>query len=167
MRLIANKPCSFGGRKFYIGDEIPEYFVADAGLQEKMRVITIVREGMGEPDCPPDSLFTQQGEERNDGVIQISVKGESDGQYTEIPANPAEIQKVFAIMQMNAEEGAKAIAEVTSETVLILLHAADSRKTVKNAAKEQADKLFQAGNESNESGKDNETTGTTTEGDDA
>lgn len=166
MRLIANKPCSFGGRKFYIGDEIPENLVADAGLQEKMRVITIVKDGMGESGGQSGSLFTQQDEERNDGVIRISVKGEFDGQYTEIPANPEEIQKVFAIMQMNAEEGARAIADVTSENALILLHAADSRKTVKNAAKEQADKLFQAGNESNESGKDNETTGTTTEGDD-
>ena len=36
MRLIANKPCSFGGRQFYIGDEIPANLVADAKTQEKM-----------------------------------------------------------------------------------------------------------------------------------
>lgn len=35
MRLIANKPCSFGGKKFYIGNEIPENLVADARLQRK------------------------------------------------------------------------------------------------------------------------------------
>jgi len=44
-------------------------------------------------------------------------------------------------MQMNAEDGSKEIAGVTSENVLVLLHAADSRKTIKNAAKEQAGKL--------------------------
>lgn len=95
-------------------------------------------------------------------IIQISVKRDSDGeneQITVIPARPEEMQQVFSIMQLNAEEGAKAIAGVKSENVLILLHAADSRKTIKNAAKEQADKLF-----SNESNKGNETTDTNMEG---
>lgn len=77
-----------------------------------------------------------------DGTVAISVQGAHDGQYTAIPASAEEIQQVFAIMQLNAEEGAKAVADVRSENVLILLHAADSRKTVKNAAKEQADKLL-------------------------
>ncbi len=45
-------------------------------------------------------------------------------------------------MQMNAEDGVKEIAGVTSDNVLVLLHAADSRRTVKNAAKEQAVKLL-------------------------
>ncbi len=100
-------------------------------------------------------------------TVQISVKSASDGeneQITAIPAKPEEIQQVFSILQMNAEEGAKAIAEVTSENVLILLHAADSRKTIKNAAKEQEDKLFLVGDDSNESSKGNEITGTNTVG---
>ena len=41
MKLIAKKPCSFGGQKFYIGDEIPTNLVADVRMQEKMGVITI------------------------------------------------------------------------------------------------------------------------------
>ena len=32
MRLIAKKPCSFGGQQFYIGDEVPENLVADVKL---------------------------------------------------------------------------------------------------------------------------------------
>lgn len=78
-------------------------------------------------------------------TVLIMVNRESDGeneQGTAVPATPEEIQQTFSIMQLNAEEGAKAIAEVKSENVLILLHAADSRKTIKNAAKEQADNLF-------------------------
>lgn len=80
-----------------------------------------------------------------EGTVQISLKGESDGeneQITVIPATPDEIQQVFSIMQMNTDEGPKAIAEVQSENVLIMLHAADSRKTIKEAAKKQADNLF-------------------------
>ncbi len=80
-----------------------------------------------------------------DGTIQIVIKGVSEGeneQLTTLPAKADEIQQVFSIMQMGAEEGAKEITQVKSENVLILLYAADSRKTIRNAAKEQADKLF-------------------------
>lgn len=79
-----------------------------------------------------------------EGTVQVSIERTADGdnaQATVIPATPEEIQKVFSIMQMNAEDGAKEIAGVTSDNVLVLLHAADSRKTIKNAAKEQAGKL--------------------------
>ena len=57
MRLIANKPCSFGGKKFYIGNEIPENLVADARLQEKMGVITIVNDSMGVADKQSATLL--------------------------------------------------------------------------------------------------------------
>ena len=80
-----------------------------------------------------------------EGTVQISIEGTADGdnaQATVIPATQEEIQKVFSIMQMNAEDGVKEIAGVTSDNVLVLIHAADSRKTVKNAAKEQAGKLL-------------------------
>ena len=197
MRLIANKPCSFGGRKFYIGDEIPENLVADARLQEKMGIITIANDGTGVSGGQSGPLFTQEQVEAMiaeaveeaekkradhpaelqeyaaeleetepgvyDGVIQIAVKGAADGRYTAVPARPEEIQQTFSIMQLNAEDGARAIADVESENVLILLHAADSRKTVKNAAKEQADKLFSAEGVPNES-TGGETTDTDTEG---
>ena len=101
-----------------------------------------------------------------EGTVQISVKGASDGENEQImtvPAKPEEIQQVFSILQMSVEEGAKVIAEVTNENVLILLHAADSRKTIKNATKEKADKLFLTEGVSNESGKGNVTTGANTE----
>lgn len=83
--------------------------------------------------------------EAYEGTVQVSIEGTADGdnaQATVIPATQEEIQKVFSIMQMNAEDGVKEIAGVTSDNVLVLLHAADSRKTVKNAAKEQAGKLL-------------------------
>ena len=45
-------------------------------------------------------------------------------------------------MQMNADEGVKVVTHVMSENVLILLHAVDGRKTIKDAAKKRADILF-------------------------
>lgn len=201
MRLIAKKPCSFGGQKFYIGDEIPKNLVADAKLQEKMGVIAIINDNIGESGGQSGTLFTQEQVEKMvaeavqeaeekmgiysgelqsgvleidetalhvfDETIPISVKGSISGENEQaiaIPAKPEEIQQVFAIMQMNAEEGIKAIADVTSENVLILLHAAESRKTIKDATKKQADKLFSIEGTSNEYDKSKETTGIYTEG---
>ena len=202
MRLIAKKPCSFGGRQFYIGDEIPENLVADGKRQEEYGVITIVKDSEGLSGGQPDTLFTQEQVEKMlaeaieeavdntvrdmkkeqeelltyvaelketepgayEGAIPISVKGESDEQQTTVFATPEEIQQVFSIMQMTATEGAEVIAGVKSENILILLHGADSRKTVKNAAKEQADKLFSTERVSNESAGGNATTVTNTEG---
>lgn len=102
-----------------------------------------------------------------DGVVQVSVRVSSDGdngQFMAIPAKAEEIQQVFDIMQLNADEGARAIADVESENVLILIHAADSRKTVRNAAREQADKLFSPKDVSNAPRSGNEAPGTNTEG---
>ena len=98
-----------------------------------------------------------------DGVIQISVNGENE-QITAVPATPEEIQQAFFIMQLNAAEGAEAITDVKSENVLILLHAADSRKTIKEAAKKQADNLFSTKGDLNEASNGNETTSTNAEG---
>lgn len=198
MRLIANKPCSFGGRQFYIGDEIPANLVADAKVQEKLGVITVANDVERVPDGESSTFYTQEQLDKMvseavdeavnntvlemeqkqkelqeaagvlqeegflfEGTVIIPVKGDSDGdneQQTAVLANPEEIQQVFSIMQLNAEEGAKLIADVTSENVLILLHATDSRKTVKDAAKKQADKLFSTNDEKNESQTDNTTT---------
>lgn len=204
MRLIANKPCSFGGRKFYIGDEIPADLVTDARAQEKMGVITIANDTEGVSAGESGTFYTQEQLEKmvaeavdeavnntvlemeqkqkelqetagvlqeegflSEGTVIIPVKGGSDGdneQQTAVPATPEEIQQVFSIIQMNATDGAEAIARVKSENVLILLHAADTRKTIKDAAKKQADNLFSTSDSSNECVGGNETTGTNTEG---
>ncbi len=204
MRLIAKKPCRFGGRQFYIGDEIPTDLVADARAQEKMGTITVVDDVEGVSAGESGTFYTQEQLEKmvakavdeavNNtvlemeqkqkelqeaaGVLQaegllyevtvvIPVKGGADGdneQQTAVPATPEEIQQVFSIMQMNATDGAEAIAGVKSENVLILLHAADIRKTIKDAAKKQADNIFSTSDSQNESVGGNATTGTNTEG---
>lgn len=106
-----------------------------------------------------------------EGTVQVSIEGTPDrenGQVMLIPATSEEIQKVFSIMQMNAEDGAKEIAGVTSDNVLVLLHAADSRKTIKNAAKEQAGKLLHMDVPDTDAGTGcGSITGSNTEGEDA
>lgn len=204
MKLIAKKPCSFGGEKFYIGDGIPEGMVADPAVQEKRGILTIIKENEVVADLGDvsgqEGLFTREAVEvliaeavaaverekeaqiaelqqhaaeidrdaltPQEGTVQIAVAGHADGgngQVVLIQASVEEIQQVFSIMQLNADEGARAITDVTSDNVLVLLHAADSRKTIKNAAKEQADKLSLKGAK-DESRGGNEAAGTHAEG---
>lgn len=176
MKLIAQKPCVFGGRKFYRGQEVPQELIANTDVQVKRKTLAVsytdsecqvsgeqsgiffTQEQVDEMIAAAVANAEQEAEDKiaaavaelkpvevsNDAVVTIAVDGGSDGQQMAVPTTPEEIQRVFEIMQMTAEDGAKAIAEVGSENVLILLHAADSRKTVKEAAKKQADNLFPA-----------------------
>ena len=57
MKLIARKACSFGGKKFYIDDEIPAELVLDPRTQEKRDVLTIVHDDAGTaPDAKPEEV---------------------------------------------------------------------------------------------------------------
>ena len=44
MRLIAKKPCRFGGKDFFINDQIPEELVLDAEEKEKIGLISIIKD---------------------------------------------------------------------------------------------------------------------------
>ena len=80
MRLIAKKPCSFGGRQFFIGDEIPENLVADAKRQEEYGVINIVNDSEGESGAQSGSLFTQEQVEKMIAeAVEEAEKKKEDG----------------------------------------------------------------------------------------
>lgn len=186
MRLIAKKPCSFGGRQFFVGDEIPADLVADPKLQEHYGQLAIANDDGGvsggqsgtslssedmaelqeyrelgvtpqqirEMDESYAALAKELGELKNetpsDGEIVIHARGfdysENGGIATEVSATPDEVKMVFGILQMTAEEVIKAIADVKEKNVLTLIYAVDGRKTVKDAAKKQADTLSSAEN---------------------
>lgn len=196
MRLIAKKPCSYGGKKFFIGDEIPAELVVNIEREEKLGVISAANDEAGVPEqsgalysqeqvdkmiadavANADKGFTQ---EQVDEMIQsavaelkpfdsdnagftVAVKGKG-GNVTAVSCSAEDVQSVVDVLQMNAEDGAKAVASVKSDSVLILLHALDTRATVKKAAQKQHDTLFSAEGNSNESAGGNATTDSNTEG---
>lgn len=196
MRLIAKKPCSYGGKKFFIGDEIPAELVVNIEREEKLGVISAANDEAGVPGqsgalysqeqvdemiadavANADKGFTQ---EQVDEMIQsavaelepfdsdnagftVTVKGEGDN-VTAVSCSAEDVQSVVDVLQMNAEDGAKAVASVKSDSVLILLHALDTRATVKKAAQKQHDTLFSAEGNSNESAGGNATADSNTEG---
>lgn len=166
MSYLCVKPFSAGGVAYHSGEIIPNGVILPERSGKLMKSGYISERNM---KVPQESVAELQETEPRayEGTVLISVKsasGRENEQAMVIPAKPEEIQQVFSIQQMNAEEGAKVITEVTNENVLILLHAADSRKTIKNAVKDQADKLFSTGEDSNESSKGDTTTDTNTEG---
>lgn len=176
MKLIAKKRCSYGGRKFFAGDEIPADIVLNVEREEKLGVISIANDEAGVPE-QSGALYSQEqvGEMIQSAVAElkpfdsdnagftVTVKGEGDN-VTAVSCIAEDIQSVVDVLQMNADDGAKAVANVQSDSVLILLHALDTRATVKKAAQKQHDTLFSADGNSNESVGGNATTDSITEG---
>lgn len=125
MKLIARKPCSFGGEKFYIGDEVPAELVLNPKEQETMGVLTIAADnyvGCNEEDPEPAP--------ENKIVILIRAK-EGDVEFNPTPEG---LQAIFDVMTGNATEAEEIINQMTDPEALILLHLSDSRKAVKAAA---------------------------------
>ena len=146
MKLIAKKPCSFGGKAFFINDEIPVNVVLNPKQQEELGVLSIVFDG----EAATGILETD---------IAIPVFKSYDGDTAQgmgVPLNIGEIQEVFSIMQMNVEEAMKAIEATKSENMLIVIHACDSRAGVKKAAQKKADNLSSTNGSTNDPAGGNE-----------
>lgn len=77
MRLIARKPCSFCGKRFYIGEEIPAHFVICPEMQEKLGVLAIIKEGNFSAAIADASTqdsvddFTEKGKKSRTGKVNL------------------------------------------------------------------------------------------------
>lgn len=124
MRLIANKPCSFGGENFLIGDEVPANLVLNPNEQIKRGTLSKLN---GSADAEP---IAKEGIvkytlpiHKEDSVIDICVTNEELVVFSEIRQNPG----------TKAEDKKKiedTIKEITSNDLLIMLDALDGRKVV-------------------------------------
>ena len=129
MKLIAKKPCSFEGKKFYIGDEIPADFVLNPLAQEKMGVLSIVGEG-GEPVVIP------QVEKSTISVVELEVNGE------QLSVTKEGLQAFVNVLTATPAKAETIVGQMTDGDALILLHCTDSRKAVKVAAETRAKSLI-------------------------
>ena len=121
MKLIARKPCGFGGKKFYIGDEIPAEYVLEPKLQEKMGVLAIVKDEAAAPD-PVESAESME-------VVIHAKEGD-------MPLNLTQdgLQAVVDVLTSKAADAKPVIEQMTDGDALI----ADSRKEIKTAAENRA-----------------------------
>lgn len=133
MKLIARKPCSFGGEKFYIGDEIPVELVKDPKKQEQYGALVIV-EGDALTPAPTVAPVVV-----TDPVLTICVRvGE---ETMELEPTDDGLQEIFGVLISEPGAAIATINQMTDNDALILIHLSDRRATVKKAAKERAEKL--------------------------
>lgn len=130
MRLFAKTPCSFGGKKYFIGQEIPAGEVIDPEAQQKMGVISIASD-----DGAPAALIPHVGE------IKFKVPVSNGSETSVIDLTEAELVQAVGIMQKDVKAAVGEIKEAESESVLIFVNALDSRKSVVDATAKRAEEL--------------------------
>lgn len=142
MSYVCVKPITLLGNNYKPGELIQDGHILPSRERALVRTGCIA-EVTGSTELPVAELVqVKAGEEV---TFSVPVVQESDGdtaQVMGVPLTEGDMQQVFAIMQMNADEAAKAIKDVKSENILVVLHATDSRVTVKRAAKSQAEELL-------------------------
>lgn len=132
MKIIALKPCKFGGIRFLIGDEIPSEYVANPKAQEKMGVISIA--SGDSPEGLPQIGEINVPIRAEEGDLILCVTNEELIVFTDILQTPVskteDRQKVSEMIQ-----------KIESEDLLIMLDALDGRKFVKDEAEQRANEI--------------------------
>lgn len=162
MSYVCKKVVRLNGQEYYPGEVIPENevlpervralkwsgYIVDTKktveIQEEQEHLLSQEEVAKKVSEAVEEALARSSQEEPEAfeqTISIPIKGE-DEKPALLLMMPEEIVAAVQILQMNTDEGTKAIAEVKSENILIMLHAIDSRKTIKEAAKKQADLLF-------------------------
>lgn len=133
MKLIAKKPCSFGGERFYIGDEIPVELVKEPKTQERYGTLAIL-EGDAVTPAPQISPVVI-----SDPVLTICVS--VDDQEMNLEPTDDGLQDIFNALIGDADTAIAIANKMTDNDALILLHLAERRTTVKKAAKARAQEI--------------------------
>ena len=119
MKLIAKKPCGFGGKKFYIGDEIPAEYVLNPKAQETMGNLVIVNDEVAPGSAMEVVIRAKEG----DMPLMLTQEG---------------LQAVVDVLTGTADDANPIIEQMTDADALILLHLTDKRKEIKSAAEKRA-----------------------------
>ena len=134
MKLFARKPCSYAGKKFFIGDQIPAEYVLDPHGQEKMGVLAIVTDDAG--TAPAAEAEDVRNDVETMTVVIHAEEGDLDLNLTQ-----EGLQAVVDVITSSVEDAKPVIAAMSDGDALIMLHLADDRKGVKDAAEARAKAL--------------------------
>lgn len=130
MKLFAKVPCSFGGKQFFIGDEVPAEVVLDPKAQEKRGVLV---------------RANAQGQPQPEGKQSVKISVSAEKGPIDLDVSLEGLNEVVAALIGNAATAEEIIATMTDGDALILLHMTDSRKAVKAAAEARAAAIEEAG----------------------
>ena len=133
MAYVALKPCCFAGHRFRIGETIPDEFVhpGNANNAVKMGLIAMqpgnatqtVEQSAETTSAPVETMTVNIHAEEGDLPLNLTAEG---------------LQAVVDVLTSNVEDAEPIIEAMTDGDALILLHIADTRKTVKTAAEARA-----------------------------
>ena len=127
MKLIAKKPCGFGGKKFYIGDEIPVEYVQNPKAQEQLGTLAIVNDEAGAgPAAAVEAMDVVIHAEEGDLQLKLTKEG---------------LQAFVDVLTSTVPDAKPIIEQMTDGDALILLHVSDDRKDIKKAAEVRAKAL--------------------------
>ena len=135
MKLIAKKPCSFGGKKFFIDDEIPTESVLDPRAQEKRGVLAIVADDAAPPPAPP----APEAVRKEVDTMTVVIRDKEGDMPLDLTRDG--LQAVVDVLTVKPADAEAIIEKMDDGDALILIHLVDSRKAVKAAAEDRAKAL--------------------------
>lgn len=146
MPYKAMKPCMLQGTQYYIGDTLPPEAVlpgAEAGLIRRGYIASI-------PDMRVETVEIEKPVEV-EKIVEKEVPipftlafSQSEGGPVKVEIHEAEMQMAVNMLCMNADDTVKALQEVDSVAVLLVVEHMDARKTVISAAQKRLEELAAA-----------------------
>ena len=133
--FICAKGLTLGGVTYTPGQDIP------AGAVLPSRVRALVRQGYIVEKAKAAPAPAQEPLEPVIVPAPITIPLTKDGGVYEVVATPEDIITAISVMQLTLDEASKIIEATESEEALILIHALDSRKGIKEAASKRAEAL--------------------------
>lgn len=138
MMYKALKPFPMSGKQYLIDDIVDVSTLSDTQIARLLKKRFIVNVDVG-ADAVTATLET--------ALLAIPVLDKDEA--FAVSLSEQDIVDVFTILQLSADDAIKNIAEINADNALILIHKIDSRKTVKEAAKNRASELAEAENNAN------------------
>ena len=134
MKLVANKPCSLNGKKYFIGEEVPVEEVVDYASLVKMGLLSVIHDAVPEDNL--EECVAMVGE------VSFSIPIVKGNETIDLDVTEPQLQEAVKTMQMNQKDAVAHIRDtVEDNTVLIFLNAVDSRTAVKKEAETKAKSL--------------------------
>lgn len=128
--FIANKPCTFMGKSFLIGEVVPDELV-DVKAVKRLKQMRVIFEAGEQKKAvvatAGNQLFTVPVITK-DGTLPVELTAEA-------------LTVLFTVLQETADNAAELVEAQENKDLLLCIHALDKRKTVQNIAKERATAL--------------------------
>ena len=130
---VAQKPCSFAGKDFKIGDMVPAELIQPGAAPALMKMGLIANTTKDAAPVVPETTGPVVT------TVDITVPVEEGRLALDITKEG--LQSIVDVLCANVEGAEKIIDEMIDNDALILLHIVDNRKSIKTAAQERAETL--------------------------